>query len=69
MFELWARRRPVDGKGYPYEFICRFDRQEQFYYLTDQLDRSVYEECMIVKDNQCVFFREFEKPMVYRKVK
>ena len=69
MYELWARRRPVEGRGYPYEYITSFSRQEQFYYITDQLDRDVYQECMIILDNVCVFSREFEKPYVYRKAK
>ena len=66
MYFLWARRRPVEGIGSPYEFITSFEREEQKYYLTDQLDRSIYMECMVVKDNRCVFYREFENPYTYK---
>ena len=66
MYELWAKRRPIEGRGSPYEFITRFEREEQKYYLTDQLDRNIYEECMVVKDNRCIFYREFEIPYVYK---
>lgn len=69
MYQLWARKRPMQGVGSPYEFIISFEREEQKYYLTDQLDRNIYQECMIVKDNQCIFYREFDKPMVLKKVK
>lgn len=69
MYELWAKRRPVEGKGYPFEYISSFTRKEAFYYITDQLDRSIYQECLIVRDNVCVFYREFEKPLEYRRVK
>lgn len=66
MYELWAKRRPVEGIGSPYEFITSFEREEQKYYITDQLDRSIYMECMVVKDNRCVFYREFEEPYTYK---
>lgn len=66
MYELWARKRPIEGKGSPYEFITRFEREEQKYYLTDQLDRNIYQECMVVKDNQCIFYREFDLPYVLK---
>lgn len=64
MYQLWAKRRPVDGIGSPYEFITSFEREEQKFYITDQLDRNIYMECMVVKDNHCVFYREFENPYV-----
>lgn len=66
MYELWAKKRVIEGRGSPYEFILSFDREEQKYYLTDQLDRSIYMECMVVKDNQCIFYREFDLPYVYK---
>lgn len=66
MYELWAKKRPVKGIGSAYEFITSFEREEQKYYLTDQLDTSIYMECMVVKDNQCVFYREFDEPYVYK---
>lgn len=62
MYELWAKKRPVEGRGSPYEFITSFYRESQKYYITDQLDRSIYMECMVVKDNVCVFYREFDLP-------
>lgn len=66
MYELWAKKRPIEGNGSPYEFITKFEREEQKYYITDQLDRNVYMECMVVKDNQCIFYREFDLPYVYK---
>lgn len=67
MYELWAKKRPVQGKGSPYEFITSFYNLDRRFYLTDQLDRSIYQECMVVRDNICVFYREFEKPLVLKK--
>jgi len=69
MYQLWAKRRPVEGKGSPYEYITSFDREEQKYYLTDQLAREIYQECLVVTRDKCVFYREFDKPMVLKKVK
>ena len=66
MYELWAKKRPIEGRGSPYEFITSFEREEQKYYITDQLDRSIYMECMVISGEQCVFYRELEKPYVYK---
>ena len=66
MYQLWAKRRPVEGVGFPYEFIISFEREEEKYYFTDQLDRNIYQECMVVKDNQCIFYREFDLPYVLK---
>ena len=66
MYQLWAKKRLIEGVGSPYEFITSFEREEQKYYITDQLDRNIYEECMIVKDNRCIFYREFDLPYTYK---
>ena len=66
MYFLWAKRRPVEGVGSPYEFIISFEREEEKYYFTDQLDRNIYQECMVVKDNRCIFYREFDLPYVLK---
>ena len=62
MDELWAKKRPVNGRGSPYEWITNFNREEQKFYMTDQLDREIYQECMVVKDNRLIFYREFDIP-------
>ena len=67
MYELWAKKRPIEGRGYPYEFITWFYNEDMKYCLTDKLDRNIYMECMVVKDNRCIFYREFEKPLIFKK--
>lgn len=69
MFELWAKKRPVDGRGFPYEFIFNFSDESYKYTAMDTLDRSIYQEALIVRsaDHSCVMYREFEKPMVLKK--
>ena len=69
MYQLWAKKRPVEGKGFPFEYITSFSNIDQRFYITDQLDREIYQECLVVRNNVCVFYREFEKPMVLKKVK
>ena len=69
MFELWARKRAVNGVGYPYEFIFNFDNEEYKYTALDTLDRNIYQEAMIVKENSCVMYVEWEKPFVKRMVR
>lgn len=66
MLELWARRWPVAGVGSAYEYITSFSNIEQRFSITEKLDRNIYQECMIIRNNQCIFYREFEKPYVYK---
>lgn len=68
MYELWAKKRLKDGRGNPYEFITDFEDINEKYYMTDQLDREIYEECMVIENNRLVFYREFQKPLT-RKLK
>jgi hypothetical protein len=69
MYQLWARRRPIEGKGFPFEYITSFSNIDQRFYITDQLNREIYQECLVVTKDSCVFYREFDKPMVLKKVK
>ena len=69
MFELWARKRPVNGKGFQYEHITNFDNIDQRFYMTDQLDRNVYAECMVVYKDRCLMYVEFEQENVKRRIK
>ena len=66
MYEVWAKKRPVEGKGFPFEYITSFSNIEQRFSITDRLDRNIYQECLVVRNNVCVFYREFEKPYVYK---
>ena len=67
MFELWAKKRPVDGIGYPYEFIFSFNDESYKYTALDMLDRDVYQEAMIVRENDCIMYVELEKPYIKRR--
>ena len=69
MFELYARKRPVNGVGSPYEHIFNFDNEDYCFTALDTLDRNIYQEAMITKDNSCVMYVEFEKPYVKRMIK
>ena len=69
MFELYARKRPVNGVGSPYEHIFNFDNEDYCFTALDTLDRNIYQEAMITKDNACIMFVEFEKPYVKRMIK
>ena len=67
MFELWARKRPIDGVGYPYEFIFSFNDENYKYTALDMLDRDVYQEAMVVRGNDCIMYVELEKPYIKRR--
>ena len=67
MFELWARRRPIEGRGFPYEFILSFEKEEYMYTAIDYLDKEIYQEGMIVKDNVCIMNVEFDEVKTRRR--
>lgn len=69
MFELWGRKRAVNGVGSPYEHIFNFDNEDYCFTALDTLDRNVYQEAMITKDNACVMYVEFEKTMPKKMIK
>lgn len=60
MFELWAKRITTRR----YEYITSFDDERQKFYMMDRLDRNIYSEAMILNNQQCTMYREFEKPLV-----
>ena len=69
MFELWGKKRPVNGIGFNYEKICTFDRVESVYYMLSQLDSSIYQEGMVMGDDgRCYAFREYEKPNILKRI-
>lgn len=65
--ELWARKRAVNGVGYPYEFIFEFNDANYSYTVIDTLDKNIYQECMIIDNNECVMYVELEKPYVKKR--
>ena len=69
MLELWARKRAINGVGFPFEFIFNFDNESYKYNALDTLDKSIYQEAMITRGNNCIMYVELEKPYVKRKVR
>lgn len=60
--ELWARKRPVEGRGYPYEYITSFYDENNIYYMVDTLDKEIYQECMVIREQTCLLYKELDKP-------
>lgn len=69
MYELWARKRAVNGRGYPFEFIFNFNDENYCYTALDTLDREIYGEALITKEQRCVMSVEWDRPLVKRKIK
>ena len=67
MFELWGRKRAINGVGSPYEFIFNFEDEMYSYTAIDTLDKNIYQECMIIDSNECVMYVELEKPLVKKR--
>lgn len=65
--QLWARKRKVEGRGQPYEFIFNFEDERYSYTAIDTLDRNIYQECMILNNNECIMYVEFDKPFVKKR--
>lgn len=64
MFELYAKKRPINGVGDTYHKILEFEREEQKYYMMDKIDRDKYQEAIITEGNRLVMYREFENPYI-----
>ena len=62
MFELWGKKRPINGYGQQFEWICNFDNEQNKYYMIDTLDREIYQEGMIIEGDRLVLYRELPKP-------
>ena len=69
MYELWAKKRPLERKGNQYELVDTFYDEQQKNFMIDSLDRSIYMEAMVIKDKVCILYREFPKPIILTKIK
>lgn len=69
MYSLWARKRAVNGVGFPYEHIFNFDNESYKYNALDTLDKSIYQEAMITSGDDCIMYVELERPKVKKKVR
>lgn len=58
--ELWARKRSIEGKGFPFEFIFSFDNESYKYNAINTLNQDIYQEAMITKEQECIMYVEFE---------
>ena len=63
MYELWARKYKTKSTGYNFEHIMDFYNEEYKYTALDTL------EAMVVEQNHCILYVEFEKPLVKVKKK
>ena len=75
MFELWAKKRPINDLGQTYQFIENFDNKCMIHTMIDMLDKNIYQEAMVIipaknnKDVEVVFYQEFPKNYQYVKKK
>ena len=63
MYNLYARKREKPE----FEYITTFENKEQKYSEVDSLDESIYQEAIVVSENGCELYVEFNKPKVLRK--
>ena len=63
MYNLYARKREKPN----YELISSFEKKEQKYSEVDKLDESIYQEAIIVSEQGCELYIEFQKPKVLKK--
>ena len=72
-FELWARKRPVHGMGFPLKLLKSFEEESMYQTLLDRLDPNVYQEGIILRKNngrfdRVMIYKEFDKAFQYRKI-
>lgn len=63
MYNLYARKREKPN----YEYITTFENKDQKYCEVDKLDESIYQEAIVVSEQGCELYVEFQKPKVYKK--
>ncbi len=72
MYNLYARQKDKPN----FEYIDTFENEEQKYSEIDKLDRSIYQEAIIVHEKGCELYMEFptktkklvkQKPIVGKK--
>lgn len=62
MYELLAKKRPVNGCGTPFEMICFFRDYDYRFTAIDLVDREIYQEALIIDDDyRCIMYVEFDK--------
>ena len=62
MYQLLAKKRPVNGYSMPSEMICMFYDYNYRFTAIDLLDRDIYEEATIIDDDyHCVMYVKFEE--------
>ena len=66
MYQLWARKRPMENQESNFELITEFDDKIQQYYLVDSLDESIYQEAIVISAGGCELYVEFEKPFTMK---
>lgn len=66
MYQLWARKRPVENQESNFELIAEFDDKIQQYCLVDTLDESIYQEAIVISNGGCELYVEFEKPFTMK---
>jgi hypothetical protein len=64
MYNLYARKREKPN----FEYITTFEKKEQKYSEVDKLDETIYQEAIVVSDQGCEMYVEFQKPKNLRKV-
>lgn len=66
MYQLWARKRPMENQESNFELIAEFDDKIQQYCLVDSLDESIYQEAIVISNGGCELYVEFEKPFTMK---
>ena len=65
MYNLYARPKEKPN----FEYISTFENKEQKYSEIDKLDRNIYQEAIVVNEQGCELYMEFDKPFVKKLVK
>ena len=60
MYNLYAKKREKPS----FEYITTFYNIEQKYSMVDSLDESIYQEAIVVSEEGCELYVEFQKPKI-----
>lgn len=70
-YELWGKKRPVNGVGSQFEKIEVFNDECNKYYVMSKLDTEIYKEGLVIQtewqqEPRVVLYQEFDLPYTKR---
>ena len=62
-YQVLGHRRKIQKGNIPYELICEFENIEQLYFMMDNVNKTIYNEAIVIDTytNKLIASRELER--------